>query len=357
MRCEQIRELLSPYIDQMTDKKENMLITAHLAECKECRQELEDLEFLRDALNNLEQPQIPSEFTEDLHKRLLEERSGLFGAKNLKRPKRSGWIAATVAGLALVVGIYASSILPLGNIIASFEDKSAEEKDKPKVAIEDIIKSIKDWGIENNIDNNDIDLPEGTTADVEKPISESVDKPNNKIEEQIPVQPVQDRKVPPTSVPRFTNEYAAKVNVADVGQATSQVAQIAEANGAQYEVLPNPTSMQALSANNAKEITIKVDKGKSADILNQLNVIGKVSTPLHNQLELTKQYSHLEEQIFTTKDVIESLENKAKINDNEVKQLEELKTHLKQCEKDKNKLEKEINTVTLRLFLVEDFKP
>ena len=46
MRCEQIKEHLSAYMDQMTNERENQLVEAHLAECESSRQELEQLQLI-----------------------------------------------------------------------------------------------------------------------------------------------------------------------------------------------------------------------------------------------------------------------------------------------------------------------
>lgn len=354
MRCEQIRELLSPYVDQMTDEKENKLINAHLAKCEECRRELDYLKFICGTLGSLEHPQVPARFNEDFHKRLLEEKTSLFVAKEVKRPKRSGWIAAGVAGLAIAVGVYASSILPIGDFVASLQDKSNEEKDKPRIAIEDIIKSIKGWNHDSDIPN--IDIADNNTADgVEAPVV-----PNQEAVEETTPEP-QDidensDKVPPV-VPKYTNEYLAKIKVTDVGQAIDEVIQIAEANGAEYAISPNTTTMQALSATNAKEVTLIIDKKKANELLEKLNAVGSAASPVRNQIELTEQYADFEDQIITTEGLIKALESKEKLSELENQQLKELKEHLIYCNQEKAKLEKQLNQVVVKVYLEEDINP
>lgn len=352
MRCEQIRELLSPYIDEMTDEKENKIINAHLAECEECRHELDYLKFMCGALGSLEQPQVPARFSDDLHKRLLEEKTSLFVAKEVKRPKRSGWIAAGVAGLAIAVGIYASSILPLGNIVASLQDNN-EEQEKPRIAIEDIIRSIKGWNIESN--TPDIDIADNTTIDQEEPpVVSNEEKVDTTPATEVPDQ--SDDKIPPI-VPKYTNEYLTKIMVTDVGQAINEVIQLAEASGAEYAILPNTTTMQALSATNAKEVTLKVDKRKSDDLIKKLDAIGIVSTPVRNQIELTEKYADIEGQIITTEGLINALESKDEMSSLESQQLKELKDHLIYCNEEKTQLEKQLDQVTLKVYLEEEVEP
>lgn len=353
MRCEQIRELLSPYIDQMTDEKENKIIDAHLARCEECRRELDYLKFMCGALGSLEHPEVPAGFNEDLHKRLLEEKTSLFVAKEVKRPKRSGWIAAGVAGLAIAVGIYASSVLPLGNIVASLQDKTNEEQEKPRIAIEDIIRSIKGWNTES--DTPDIDIADNTAINEGEP---SVVSNNEEVEVTPESQvPDQSEDIIPPIVPKYTNEYLTKIKVTDVGQAINEVIQLAEASGAEYAILPNTTTMQALSATNAKEVTLKVDKKKSEDLIEKLDAIGSVSTPIRNQIELTQQYADVEDQIITTEGLINALESKDEMSDLEAQQLEELKEHLERCNEEKTQLEEQLNQVTLKVYLEEEVEP
>lgn len=349
MKCEHIRELLSPYIDHMTDTKENMLIDAHLAECPECRQEYENLKLICTILGNIKHPEIPEQFTEDFHKRLLEEKTGYFTAKEFKRPKRSGWIAAGLAGIALTIGIYASSILPISSLIANLEEKPVD-KERPKIAIEDIIKSIK--GVENNeiipeVDIAEIDkVTENLPPKVDNNVTSDITKPGDVIENYNP----------PLAVPRYVEDYATKVKVKDMGQATSQIIQIAEANNVEHKLMPNTTNAQALSATNTKEVNLKVDKNKAQNIIKQLNEIGQVSSPAQNRVEITNEYAHVEEQIFITENLIRKLETKNSLSEAETKELTELKAHLEQSNNKKAGLDKELNTVIVKVILVEEVK-
>ena len=52
MKCEQVSELLSAYIDEMTSEKETKALEAHLAQCADCRQELDDYRRLRGIMQN-----------------------------------------------------------------------------------------------------------------------------------------------------------------------------------------------------------------------------------------------------------------------------------------------------------------
>lgn len=349
MRCEQIRDLLSPYIDHMTDEKENKLIAAHLMDCPECRQELEGIKTMCVFLGKLEPPTIPARFSEDLHKRLLEEKTTVFVAKEARRPKRSGWIAAGAAGLAISVGIYASSVLPLGTLVASWQDKSKEQPEKPKVAIEDILRSFTGWGTDKN-ETPPVDIA-NNQGDVERtPKNNEAAPPNSEQPEGNQPNPGINEQVDMT--PRFTDEYATKMLVNDANKAANQVIDIAQSNGAKYTV-SNGSTMQALSAANAKEISIQTDKDKAQNLLKQLGGVGEISPAIFNQIELTKEYADVEEQINVTERLIKELEAKDKGKAGN-QQLGELKEHLASCKDKQEQLLAQENIVTIKVIIEEE---
>jgi len=72
MNCEKIRELLSPFVDNMTSVEENEEIEAHIAICEYCMQEWQRIMVLCNMLGNLSNPKIPTNFSTQLRHRLLE---------------------------------------------------------------------------------------------------------------------------------------------------------------------------------------------------------------------------------------------------------------------------------------------
>ncbi len=352
MKCEHIIELLSPYIDHMTNSKENILIDAHLAECPECRRELEYLKLLTATLANMEQPQIPEHFREDFHKCLIEEKTVFFAPREYKRPKRSGWIAAGLAGVALTIGIYISSILPIGSFIATFEGED-DERERPKLAIEEIIRSITGKNIENNRPAPEVNLAEKDISGNE--VHNGIE--GDELNQESPEQKDNIEGERPPILPRFTEEYVTKAKVPDMDQAINKVIQIAEANKVEHKLLPNTTNIQAMSTTNSKEVNLKVDKKKAPAIIKQLEGVGKVSAPVQSEIEITKEYSDIEEQIFVTDKLIEDLENQDKLNEAKTKELEELKLHLQENQSKKKQLDEKINTVTIKIVIEEEVKP
>ncbi len=73
MRCKRVRDLISPYIDEMTDEKETLLVEEHLAVCSSCLLMANNMLLLRRAMANMNSPQAPVGFVEDVLRRLQDE--------------------------------------------------------------------------------------------------------------------------------------------------------------------------------------------------------------------------------------------------------------------------------------------
>jgi hypothetical protein len=76
MNCEEVRELLSEYVDGVLDTKTKALVDEHLSTCKDCQGELASLKALVDEVGSLESVEPPRDFLDQLHER-MEQRSPL----------------------------------------------------------------------------------------------------------------------------------------------------------------------------------------------------------------------------------------------------------------------------------------
>lgn len=74
MNCDEIKGLLSEYVDGVLDVKTKALVDEHLSTCKDCEQELASLKTLVNELGSLESVAPPKDFLNQLHKR-MERRS------------------------------------------------------------------------------------------------------------------------------------------------------------------------------------------------------------------------------------------------------------------------------------------
>jgi hypothetical protein len=353
MKCEHVRDLLSPYVDGMASEKENKIICSHLEICPQCRQELEHLRSLCLALHNLSAPEVPERFTEDLRRRLADEKTILFSPKKLKQPKKQGWIAAGVAGIALAAGIYASSVLPIAPMVATWQDKQNKaNENKPAVAINEIINRIYN-GKDEDKSVDVAQAPEGTpnkAAEVNK------DNPAGapaKVSDKSVTETKQPGEVDTRTVtPKLADVFSTRLNVADARESLNEVVQLAQNNGWGYEY--TDVAHALTGANNANGLAIKVHKNEVDNVINALGGVGKASAPMHNRVELTEQYTELENQLTTLQEKKQSLQqaespDQAKINEIE----QQIQDNLKQ----KAALDKELSLVTVNVYFVEDINP
>ncbi len=75
MRCDDIRELMSESIDGRLDAERQKLLSAHLAECADCRREFDELKQAVSLVHKVEPVQPPSDLLQKIHSRIREPRS------------------------------------------------------------------------------------------------------------------------------------------------------------------------------------------------------------------------------------------------------------------------------------------
>jgi len=349
MRCEHIKELLSPYLDQVTDERENQLIEAHLDGCENCRQELKQLQQMHALLCNLDAPQIPESFADDLHWRLLKERRRLIVPTDLKRPRRQGWIAAAVAGLALAAGILASSFLPVGNIAHLWQDDTNKQDNHAKVAVEDIIQRFQAWRGSDEEQPGQVAEAPGTEEQVpqknEQPVVEPPDpaNSNNDVEE------------PPLEVaqvePKIADVVKYRIKVESLAGSVDRVQAIAAASGAESTVAAG-TTMTAMNGAATREVSIKVPRDQVEQVLADLDSLGNASAPMAEQVELTEQYK---EAVMTIEAIDKEIANlEAQGREEDQARIESLKQQVENWSKKKEQIERDASLVTIKVYLVEE---
>lgn len=351
MKCEYIREMLSSYIDGMTSEKENKIIKAHLENCSQCQSELEHLRALCATLKNLPTPELPERFGEDLHKRLVEEQSIILRPREIKTPKKSGWIAAGVAGIALAAGIYASSVLPITPMIAAWQEKHDKDtNNKPSVAINEIINRIYS-GDKENPAKKDVTPSENPKKKTQVAVnSGQKNVPGNKTDNM-----TDENKAEVTQVievtPRLADVFSTRIMVENAAESADKVVQLARSNGWEYAYTDVP---RAMSGPNSCGLTIKVNEKDVDTVMSQLGEVGKASAPLHNRLELTQQYSEVENQISLLQ---KQKENMQQAECTEQCKLDEIEQKLQGYLQQKATLDKELEMTTLEIYFVGEVNP
>lgn len=342
MKCEQIRDLLSPYMDQMTDSQENNAIIAHLAACPDCREELKQLEAMRDMMGNLYTPQLPDTFAQDLRQRLNDGKKIILKPRYLKTPSKAGWIAAAVAVVALAAGIFSSNYLPVDNIIAYHEQQTQVTDKKTTKSVNDILDKIKVW------DNQD----KNTEAETDEiPVQEPA--PITVIPaDQQPVEEIPPVIVEPAPEVKIADIYSTRIKVDSTEEAVDKIIQIAQASQADYDVNAASSMVQALSAGSTKMVEIKADAEKVDSIIEELEPMGMIAAPMHDETILTDEYAKALQQI----EIINEQMDIAKA-DNNTEELQKLNQDMNLWTARQAVIDKEISQATIRVYLIEEVKP
>lgn len=353
MRCEGCRELLSPFMDGMCSEKENKLIEAHLAACSSCREQLEEMRRMVEVMHQLTLPSLPEGFTESLHRRLDAENLIIFPPHEFKVPKKQSWIAAAVAGVALAGGIYASTVLPLGSMIANWQDKN-HDAGKPQVAINDFIDSIThqnktDVTDKNAVGNNTpkaddtkpADTPGKTTA-VDNAKNGTTEANNN----------TNTSGQAETLLASSTTVIIKATNASDSRQ---QLVKMADANNLAYS-FNNNGAFQAMSAATTRGVTLKVDPQDVDKVIQQMAALGQVSNPAQNTVDLSDKLADVQTKLDEAQAEKDNLA-KAGICQEEQARLNELNTKINSLTAEKAQVEKEAKLVTINVYFMEDVNP
>ncbi|MBN2145704.1 MAG: zf-HC2 domain-containing protein [Candidatus Aureabacteria bacterium] len=73
MNCEQVKEMLSAYLDEAVSGEEKNLLEQHLLGCSVCSREYDSLKEYRKLMTGLEQVKAPDHFLDEFHRRLGQE--------------------------------------------------------------------------------------------------------------------------------------------------------------------------------------------------------------------------------------------------------------------------------------------
>ena len=120
MKCNEIKELLSLYIDGMLDEGERKEVEEHLSACLECRKEYDELSEMVALLGQAGTAPVPDAFSFRLKKALKEEKQNMIDAGLINRPskKKHQWRIITSVAAVFAVGVLSFGLYHdvLGNL-------------------------------------------------------------------------------------------------------------------------------------------------------------------------------------------------------------------------------------------------
>jgi len=168
MKCAEIREKLSEYIDDSLDPETNRLLKQHLLECKGCRAEYATLKALVDDLGSLGTVKPPADFLEQLHGRMASK----FDLRKIIQKLFSPWQFKIPLGLATVMIVILA--LYLGSAKFGIREKVHHLKDPENITV---AKSPDSGPIQERKEESDSADKLGVTALVKRPQSKPDRKP------------------------------------------------------------------------------------------------------------------------------------------------------------------------------------
>lgn len=353
MRCEQIQELFSPYLDNMTSEQDNMTIEAHLGNCFTCSEQFAKMRKICSSLRQLEQLEAPAGFADEVHRRVAEEKIKIFASPEISIPKKPGWIAAGVAGIALTAGIYLSSYLPIGSVSMALNDWVNSDQNRPKTTIEDALKSAQqqtDTVVDNQqkpivsqiaeVDSNAAakDNSGRNSAGIAIPQKNSAGQQSVAIQNAAAVQP------------KVAESYSTKIRVNDMSQSIQQVYQLADA-GAEVTLKSSGSTVLDANNTNVKVLELKVPAANAQTVLNSLGEMGS-SNPVENSASYTTKYAETNQQIVSLQKQIQTLENKGALSAAEQTQLNALKKQQNSLQSQNSSIDQAVGNVTIEVRLI-----
>jgi anti-sigma factor RsiW len=114
MRCDDIRELMSAHLDGNLTPDEEGRLTSHLADCPDCRRDMEALRTTVRFLQDLEPVTPPPDLVEKVHARLQRRQWGFASVVGLPQVR-----LALAAGLLIVLTVYGVRVMSPSSRIAS----------------------------------------------------------------------------------------------------------------------------------------------------------------------------------------------------------------------------------------------
>jgi hypothetical protein len=104
-KCEDLRELISLYIDDELSGDLLFEFEEHILSCENCRNELEDVKSVIALLNDAPEEDLPSNFKDELHKKLINEKSKKKSFVSIVLTKYSH-VFASAAGILIIFSIW-----------------------------------------------------------------------------------------------------------------------------------------------------------------------------------------------------------------------------------------------------------
>lgn len=353
MKCHECQDLLSPYLDNMTNDEENKRITVHLTACPNCYRNMQEMKFMLEGLASFKgEVALPDGYTEDLHEKLLAHKTSLWGKRQIfpNAPRQGGWIAASVAAFALASGIWISSFVPFAQVADTLQKAAPaifdREHEQVKPEVEKLLAQTAQeiQAHKGGQQSTPIVNPDGSQqVAVNEPTSPA--KPTSNTNSPGKTSQAGTTNTPITSTtPKVVPVVAMQVAVENLDTAVNLLKSEGANQNTQVAVVDD-NNVQILGAGRMRTLSIQVPQEQVDKWTNLLGEIGEATPPSQRSEDVTKTYNQLSQQVSTLQQ---------QLADPAVKNTDQLEKQLVNTQKQLQAIKERLQMVTITVKLQEE---
>jgi hypothetical protein len=304
MKCENIKELMSMYIDNEINEVDKAKFEKHIAQCPQCKEEYEILKAIVLECSEIDEVELPQDFMEELHNKLMAAKVNK-PSKFTQFIRRANWkpaVGAVAAVLILAISINSlvgnkslkQEQLSIGaadrGMYGIYNDAAAEPESAPApaaVAPEMAMKGKSDVTIQFNEDIADAKFDKQLQSTAEGMIPEQMRKIIKNGNVSLKATDVQNKMQEITALAENSGGYVESSYVDNIVQPTMEANQNAK-------VAIETTTMIA-------NMTIKVPAEKFEGSFQTIIGMGKLVNQNSNSNDITSQYKDIEARVVNLK--------------------------------------------------------
>jgi hypothetical protein len=162
--CKDIKDLITKYLENEMENDERISFEKHIDSCESCKEELEDIKSMINLCSEIEDEELPEDFSSRLHDKLILEKEIQDKSKKLIYNNKYFRIAVSIAAMFLIVLLVKDvQFSKFHSMILSFTDKDndvmsnnidSDYKDEKENLNIDTDNSNNN-NTNNNVDNQD----------------------------------------------------------------------------------------------------------------------------------------------------------------------------------------------------------
>lgn len=127
MNCDEIRERLSSYMDQMLEESQIKDVEAHLAACPACKKEYEEIKEILGLFSQVEVVPVPESFEFRLKKALKEESRNILDAAVIGKAEKKRRKFGMITSIAAVFAVGVISFALFDDVLGILPEKLKEQ--------------------------------------------------------------------------------------------------------------------------------------------------------------------------------------------------------------------------------------